>query len=347
MLKLHQVAATPEWWRRLEHFSDRLTFHTQAWIRFLADTQHATPIFAEVRDGSSVVGCFHSLIIRPFGCKVLASPFPGWGTDYMGFNLQPGVPRWLALQGLEQFAFQELGCMYFEVADRLFTMDDGRRVGFEQRISTTYETDLNRSELELFNALKRDCRTSVRKAQRCGVIVEEAAPNEEFIQEYYTQLTDVFLKQNLLPTYSLQKIRTFLQYLSPTGNIALFRARNKEGECIATAICHGLEKFALLWGTASSRKYLHLRPNEVLHWHALLYWKRRGAEFFDWGGGGDYKAKYASRKVEVIRFSKSRVPLLSTLRDQAQKIYLQQHRWRSWWNIHHLGHSFPLLSKRG
>ena len=230
--------------------------------------------------------------------------------------------------------------MYFEVADRLFTKDDGRRVGLEQRTSITYETDLNRSETELFNALQRDCRTSIRKAQRCGVLVEEAAPSEEFIQEYYAQLTEVFSKQNLLPTYPVQKVRTFLQYLFPTGNLALFRARNGEGECIATAICHGVKKFALLWGTASLRKHLHLRPNEAMHWHALQYWKRRGAEFFDWGGAGDYKAKYASRKVEVIRLSKSRIPLLSTLRDQAQKAYLHQHRWRSWWNIHQSRISF-------
>ncbi len=331
MLKLHQVTATPEWWRRLEQFPDRLTFHTQAWIRFLADTQHATPVFAEVRDGSSVVGCFHSLIIKPFGCKVLASPFPGWATDYMGFNLQPDVPRWLALQALEQFAFQELGCMYFEIADRLFTIDDGRRVGLEQRISNSYETDLGRSEEDLFAGMAGSCRQCIRKAQRCGVLVEEAAPNEEFIQDYYAQLTEVFLKQNLLPTYSVQKVRIFLQYLFPTGNLALFRARNREGECIATGIYHGLDKFAQLWGTASLRKYLPLRPNEALHWHALQYWKRRGAECFDWGGGGDYKAKYGSRKVDVIRLSKSRVPFLSKLRDQAQRAYVQQHRWRSWW----------------
>lgn len=126
MLKLHQVNATPEWWRRLEQFPDRLTFHTEAWNRFISDTQNATPVFAEVCDGSSVVGCFHSLIIRCFGLRILASPLPGWATDYMGFNLQPGVPRWLALQALEPFAFQDLRCAYFEVADRLFTPKTAR-----------------------------------------------------------------------------------------------------------------------------------------------------------------------------------------------------------------------------
>jgi hypothetical protein len=40
------------------------------------------PVFAEVRDGSSVVGCFHSLIIRRFGFKILASPVPGLEADF-------------------------------------------------------------------------------------------------------------------------------------------------------------------------------------------------------------------------------------------------------------------------
>ena len=331
MLNLHQVSATSEWWNRLEQFSDRLTFQTEEWIRFIAETQHATPVFAEVRDGSSVVGCFHSLTMKRFGCKILASPFPGWSTEYMGFNLQPGVPRWLALQPLEQFAFRDLGCVYFEVADRLFTMDDGLRAGLEQRISSSYETDLNRSEQEIFKAMKPPCRTCIRKAQRSGVVIEEAVADDAFINEYYDQLTEVFLRQGLLPTYSLQTLSNFIHCLSPTGNLALFRARNHEGNCIATGIYHGVNKFAQLWGNASLREYLPLRPNEALHWHALRYWRGRGAECFDWGGDGDYKAKYASRKVNVIRFSKSRVPFLSKLRDQAQRAYLQQHRLRSWW----------------
>ena len=345
MLQLHQVTATTEWWRRLEQFPDRMTFHTEEWIRYLADTQHATPVFAEVRDGSSVVGCFHSLIIQRFGIKILASPFPGWTTDYMGFNLQPDVPRWLALQPLEQFAFRDLGCMYFEVADRLFTTDDGVRAGLELRISNSYETDLSQSEEDLFAGMVGSCRQCIRKAQRCGVVIEEAANGDAFIKEYYDQLTEVFLKHGLLPTYSLKTLRKFLDYLYPTGHLALFRARNKEGKCIATGIYHGVNKFASLWGAASLRDYLPLRPNQALHWHALRYWRRRGAECFDWGGAGDYKAKYGSRKVNVLRFSKSRIPLLSKLRDQAQKIYLHQHRWRSWWNIHQPRVSFTERGK--
>lgn len=333
MLKLHQVAATPEWWRRLAQFPDRLTFQTEEWIRFLADTQQATPVLAEVCDGSSVVGCFHSMAIQRFGLKILASPFPGWTTEYMGFNLQPEVPRWLALKALEDFAFRDVNCVYFEVADRLFTPEDGKRVDLEQRISTSYESDLARSENEIFAGMEGSCRRCIRKAARCGVVIEEAEANDVFAAEYYEQLKQVFFKQGLLPTYTLETVRKLIHYLHPTGNLALFRARDADGRCIATGIYHGINKFAQLWGNASVHEYLHLRPNQALHWHALRYWRERGAEYFDWGGDGEYKERYGARKVTVIRFSKSRIPLLSRLRDQAQKAYFQQLRWRSWWRL--------------
>jgi hypothetical protein len=333
MLKLHQVNATPEWWGRLEQFPDRLTFHTEAWIRFIADTQNATPVFAEVCDGSSVVGCFHSLIIRRFGLRILASPFPGWATDYLGFNLQPDVPRWLALQALEHFAFNDLHCVYFEVADRLFTPEDVENVNLEHRISISYETDLAQSEDEIFAGMVSACRQCIRKAARCGVVIEKSDGNDNFATEYYEQLKEVFRKDGLLPTYPMETVRKLIHHLHPTGKLALFRARNADGRCIATGIYHGTNKFAQLWGNASLPDYLHLRPNQALHWHALRYWRDRGADYFDWGGAGDYKRKYGCRKIEVIRFAKSRLPLLSKLRDQAQKAYYQQLRWRSWWRF--------------
>jgi hypothetical protein len=340
MFKLYQVTPTPDWWMRLDQFPDRLTYHTEEWIRFIADTQNATPVFADVYEGSSRVGCFHSLMIRRFGLKILASPFPGWTTEYMGFNLLPGIPRWLALQALEPFAFRDLGCVYVEVADRGFALEDGERAGFEQRLSSSYESDLTKSEEELFRGMDRCYRRRVRKAAQFEVVIEEAAGDDLFVTEYYEQLKDVFRKQGLIPTYSLETVRKFVWHLYPTGRLGLLRARDKEGKCVATAISHGIHKFAQVWGCASFRDSLHLSPNQALIWYALRYWRNRGAHTLDWGGGGKYKEQYGCRRVPVIRFSKSRIPLLSKLRDQAQSIVRQQFRVRGWWKNSTLSKAF-------
>jgi CelD/BcsL family acetyltransferase involved in cellulose biosynthesis len=221
--------------------------------------------------------------------------------------------------------------VYIEVADRAFTLEDGERAGFEQRLSSSYESDLTKSEEELFRGMDRCYRRRVRKAARLEVVIEEAPGDDLFVTEYYEQLKDVFRKQGLIPTYSIETVRKLVQHLYPTGRLGLLRARNQEGKCIATAISHGMHKFAQVWGGASFRDSLHLSPNQALIWYALRYWRNRGAHMLDWGGGGKYKEQYGCQPVTVIRLSKSRIPLLSKLRDQAQSIVRQQSRIRGWW----------------
>ena len=172
MLTFQQVEADSNWWERQEQLPDYLIYHTKEWISFVQEAQNATPIFAEVRDGSSLVGHFVGLVISRFGVRILGSPFPGWATMYMGFNLEPEVPRWMALQGLERFAFRDLGCLHVEITDRLFTDEDGKRNGFTGRFFSSYETDLANSEEQLFDRMAPSCRRCVRKASKNGVVIE-------------------------------------------------------------------------------------------------------------------------------------------------------------------------------
>lgn len=330
MLTLHQVEPTPCWWARLAKFPDRLIYQTEEWIRFVEETQHATPVFAEIRDGPCEVGCFCGLIISPFGIRILGSPFPGWTTMYMGFNLEPVVPRWMALEALKSFAFYDLGCRYFEVADHLFTNEDGERCGLRKQFCSSYETDLKKSEEQLFAEMKPACRTCIRKAHKSGVVIEESRGDDLFADDYYQQLRDVFAKQGLLPVYSRDLVQALVKHLYPTGRLLLLRARDQDGNCIATGVYPGMNKMAQFWGNASFRSSQHLRPNQALNWYAIRYWRDRGAECFDWGGEGEYKEKYGCDKVTVHRFCGSQIPFLPILRDTAYKLFHQKQRVRAW-----------------
>ncbi len=330
MLTLQQVEASPHWWERLSRFPDRLISQTAEWIRFVQDSQHAKPVFADILDGSCRVGCFCGLIISRFGIKILGSPFPGWTTMYMGFNLEPWVPRWMALDALKRFAFSDLGCLHFEVTDRDSMREDGEHSGLSKHFFDSYETDLRKSEEQLFAELKPTCRTCIRKAQKSGVVIEEACGDDQFADDYYEQLKDVFAKQHLVPTYSRELVRLFLDYLYPTGQLLLLRARDREGKCIATGIYPGMNRLGHFWGNASFRSSQHLRPNQAMNWYAMRYWRARGAEFFDWGGEGSYKEKYGCHKVVVHRFCKSRIPILPLLRDQARALFQYKQRFQGW-----------------
>ena len=316
-------------WELLDKFEDRTVFQTREWLQFVSETQAATPVVVELRDNGELAGYFTGLSFTRFGVKVLGSSFPGWTTPYMGFNLVAGVSRSDALAAIEKLAWDELKCLHMEVSDPYFKVEDGETLGFTAQSYTSYRTDLTKSEEEIFNSMDSACRRCVRKAEKSGVTIEEAH-DLAFADEYYEQLQDVFAKQGLVPTYDVERVRTLIKNMEPTGRLLLVRARDPEGKCIATGIFPGFNKIAEFWGNASFRSSQILRPNEFIQWYVMRYWKRRGIEVYDWGGEGTYKEKYGCVPHQVPWFTKSRYQVVSKLRDEAKKMFERKQKFLGW-----------------
>ena len=315
VIKLEEVN-----WEHLDSFEDRTVFQTREWVRFVAESQKANPLIAELSENGKSVGYFTGLTFSRFGVRILGSSFPGWTTPYMGFNLAPGVARASALKAVERLAWENLKCLHMEVSDPYFSEHDGQELGFSLEFYTSYRTDLTRPETELFNSMDSACRRCVRKAEKSGLVIEEAH-DDKFAAEYYEQLKDVFAKQALVPTYSLERVKALVKHMQPTGRVLLLRARDPQGKCIATGIFPGFNKIAEFWGNASFRSSQILRPNEFIQWYVMRYWKNRGLQIYDWGGEGTYKEKYGCVVHRVPWFTKSRYKLLSRLRGEARKAF--------------------------
>jgi hypothetical protein len=312
-------------WSALDSFADRTVFQTREWLNFVAEAQGATPLVAELRRDGKLVGYFSGLTVSKFGVKILGSSFPGWTTPYIGFNLEPGISRAEALAAVEHMAWSTLKCLHMEVSDPGFTDDDGKELGFNLQFYISYRTDLTKSEDELFAAMDSACRRCVRKAEKSGVVIEEAH-DADFAAEYYEQLKEVFAKQSLVPTYDLHRVQALVKRLEPTGRVLLLRARDPEGKCIATGIFPGFNKIAEFWGNASHQAGQILRPNEAIHWYVMRYWKQRGVQIYDWGGEGSYKEKYGCQVHRVPWFTKSRYEFISRLRGEAKKAFAVKQR---------------------
>lgn len=315
--------------KQLDSFADRTVFQTREWVRFVAESQAATPVLMRLTDGANAVGYFTGLTFTRFGVKVLGSSFPGWTTPYMGFNLAQGTSRAEALAAVEQAAWSELKCLHMEVSDPHFTPQDGEALGFKTSYYISYRTDLTKPEDELFQGMESACRRCVRKAEKSGVVIEEAH-DLAFADEYYEQLKDVFAKQGLVPTYDVERVRSLVRNLEPSGNVLLVRARDPEGKCIATGIFPGFNRIVEFWGNASFRSSQGFRPNEFMQWYVMRYWKKRGAQIYDWGGEGTYKEKYGCAPYRVPWFIKSRYEFVGKLRDGAKKMYRGKQRIKGW-----------------
>ena len=131
---------------------------------------------AELRDLGRTLGYFTGIRSRVYGVPILGSPFRGWLTAAMGFNLMRGVPRYEALGALGDFAFKQLGCLQLEVGDYGFGEQEAEGLGFQYRDRPTYVSDLTQSEDDLLGRMSRSCRWNIRKAEKNGLQPEVASP---------------------------------------------------------------------------------------------------------------------------------------------------------------------------
>lgn len=320
MLTLHRVRPQDADWTRMDAMTDRLVFHTREWIEFLATTQRAVPVLAVVRDREVDVGYFTGLIIKRFGVPILGSPFPGWATDYLGFNLAAGVNRRDAAEALITFAFGPLRTLHVELCDRRLRREDLEGSRYTSDLShRTFIVDLAGDESDVFGRMTSACRRAVRRGVKVGVQVE-VARGPSFADEYYEQLRGVFARQSLLPTYNAQLVRQLIRGLEGTGRLLLLRALDPDARPIATGIFLAFNETAHFWGGASIRERQVLRPNEAIFWYAMRWARQKGCTVLDMGGGGEYKRRYGAQELWVPRFRCSRIMMLSVLRNAAEAV---------------------------
>ncbi|MCG8582524.1 MAG: GNAT family N-acetyltransferase [Bacteroidales bacterium] len=300
-------------------------------MRFVSQTQNAESVIAEVLCDEEVHGYFYGLIIKRYGLRILGSPFPGWTTSYMGFHLHKSINSTDLLSSLKQFAFNDLKCIHIEIMDRHLKPEDFVSANYQYRIQPGFEVNLLKNEDEIFNNFKSSCRRCIRKADKNGVKIE-IAQDKAFAKDYFTQLQEVFAKQNLVPTYSIKRIETLIDNLLPTGKLLLLRAKDREGKCIATGIFPAYNDTMFFFGGASYTRYQILRPNEAIQWFAMRYWKQKGISKYDMGGGGDYKLKYGGQEVTVPWGRISKYPILERLRNIGQHVVGIKQHFMGWRN---------------
>ncbi len=299
-----------------ERSRDFTVFQSSAWLDFLVETQGGEPVSAVLHEDGTPRGSLTGMIIRKLGLRIFGSPFPGWTTPYMGFNLISHSDLPEALRLLPEFVFKSLHCIHFELMHRGATVSMADDVRMVHRVYSGFEVDLSISEDEIFERMSPACRRCIRKAEKDGIKIKEANTTE-FADEYFEQLRRVFKRQRLVPPYGVERIRSLIRHVSPTGRLLLLRAEDASGHCIATGIFPADSQSMYFWGGASLPDERSSRPNEALQWSAIRHWRSRGVMNYDMGGGGEYKRKYGGREIAIPWFRGSRSPIWEALRHAA------------------------------
>jgi hypothetical protein len=316
------------WGTVVDSYPSAEVYHSPEWLAFLKVTKGIEPVVAEIRtEADDAVGHFVGGITRLLGLRILGSPLSGWGTNVMGFLLRPEVDRREAAIALLEFAYRELGCVHVEVRDRISDVTGIHDSPYSVTTRETLVVDLNGSEDDAIGRMHSRTRTYVRRAPRIGLVIEEAT-DPGFADEYNAQLVDVFGSKALVPTYGMDRIRSLIEIVGPSGQLSTIRLQSPGGEPVGSIVTVGRNARAALWGLAWYRSAAEFHPVEALQWAAMRYWRAQGAVAYDLDGTGLAKEKFGGSVQTELHLHHSRHAVFDRGRDAIRTLFYSQQRAR-------------------
>ena len=312
------TADAHEWDRLLLGFAQRTVFHSTAWMAVLTSEFGLEPVLLRADDEHGCAAVWPCLLMRKGPFRICGSPLPGWSTPYMGPLFRSDVDPAAALSKL---VLHPAVAQPSYVACR--TMNDDRSpdlapFGFRCRKRfETYVIRLQRSEDELWNALKGECRSRVRKARKTGIVVR-SEQDPGFVKELWELATGVFAKSGKKPTFSRSLLERMWEHMHARGLLEVMSAFHEDRR-IATLVLPRDDRRIYYWAGGSTPDSLQYGPNNLLHWEAIMAARAAGLEAYDFisveGGAGRFKRTFGPDvEVAAMHWERSRSRVSDTLK---------------------------------
>lgn len=164
--------------------------------------------------------------------------------------------------------------------------------GYEQENFLNFLIDLSRSEVEIWNSMNKKRRYGVRKAEKNNLSIKEVE-NEDELKIFYELLKETSENANI-PVKDYKLFFNIFNLLVPNEISRIYLA-SFNGIPIGGMLTLNYKNTIYDWYACSSRKYLHLCPNDYLVWHVLSWGSKNGYSLFDFGGAGNPDKPYGVR----------------------------------------------------
>jgi len=298
-LELIPSITSAEWDAAVASFDSALIFHHSAWLNFLDETQPGKNLRFRITRSGRTEGYFVARHVRKGSFSILGSPLPGWTTPHMGPIVPGDFDQGAFLTALDCLC-RQLRIDHAEISHPSLHPECVQAHGFRTIVHPTYLIPIHSDVDQMWAGLEN--RRSIRRAQREGLTVKEATdPN--FVDRYYEQLEEIFAKQQLVPTYPIERARSLVRHLYPHHLLVLeVRLGNQS---VATGLFPHDAHTVYFWGGASRVRYQPLRSNHLLHWALMCQAAQRGVRAYDICGIGQFKSKFGGSKVKLFGYSKS------------------------------------------
>jgi len=323
-------AEPSQWDALLAQFSQATVFHTMPWLRTVAETHGLNIQLARADRDGRCVGVWPCLWMRKGPLKVMGSPLPGWSTAYLGPLVAAEVEPQVVLPAfLEHKLFRRYA--YFACKVLIETRPiDMAAYGFKFVVKfDTYRIDTTQDESVIWDNMKSECRSRIRKAEKLGIEIRTETTSD-FIDDYWQMSIETFAKANIQPTHNKRFLVELWKHLSAVNRVHVLSAHH-EGERVAMLVlpfdAHGM----YYWGGASYLKHRDLPAHNLLHWHGMRDAKKFGMTGYDFistfGGPGRFKKTFGPDTVEIAtHWERSPSKLMAALKTRYESYLRKKQR---------------------
>ncbi len=300
----------------------------KSWLDFIISEVRGEFLGLCIQHVNGELHYFIGIAFKKFGVKIIGSPFPGWGTSYMGI-VGNGVISGALISSLLGYLFNRFPTSYVEIISNLEFSGQPEIQGCEISQVGSLVVDLNKGIDNLYKDLKGDCRTFLRQFESKGGVISEECPTLNFVDLFYEQLCQVFERQGMVPTHSYTRVKNMLSYLSTSEiDLLCLQAKDSDSNSIASGIFFGLNDTFYYWAGASTTDGQQFRPTESMIWYAIKYFEEKGYKLCDLMGERDYKLKFSPNKITYSRIVAANPKFLYKLYRLSYSGYLLINRFR-------------------
>ena len=316
--ELKQVSPdSPEWTRILSE-NKSLLFHQPVWARVVEEGFNGKACCLILEKDGRVTGGMMGFTHRVLWARFLLFNFPYGGV--IGRVPQDGRLAVLLTEFVRKHRIARV-----RLVDNP-NLDVVPPAGFTVIPNTTHMLEINgRQYDEIWLDYRKKIRRDVRKAEKSGVTIEEAADDTGLVT-FYSLYLESMSRNQALAKYSLKLVRAIHSLLVPNGTSALFLAY-REGRAIAGILVVDSESISHYLLAGSRTEDLKYGANDLLISEAIRRAADKGLDYFDFLPSGPddpalvrFKTKWGAVPFNVHTLDLVVRPLSTALFNQASRL---------------------------
>lgn len=319
-----------KWLHFVEEHPNGNIFQAPYIYRAYQDTKTYQPVFLSLIDEEgNILGILISVIqnfmhgfLRSFSTRAVI-----WGGPLVKGNQSEYLE--IIIQKYDEIIKNK--AIYTEVRNLFDTSNNTilyEKYGYRYEEHLNILVDLTIGEEALWKGLKKRRKEGIRKAKRNNLIFE-LTNSKDIIPTFY-DLLKITYNHAKLPHPPIDFFYSLYNNLPP-DNIKIFTLR-KESKILIVLVSLIFNNclYAFLVGTNREKKYLLMKPVDLLYWEVMLWGIENGCHIFDWLGAGNPKKEYGVRKfklqyggeiLELGRYEKTHKPFMMKIATNGFKIW--------------------------